>query len=74
MFLSLKKLHSDSIMINGRLISTTTISNVLVDDSAISLRVDYLCGESFLFKFTTIEECYEELERIVSSMGVNEYD
>lgn len=67
-----KKLLSDSIMINNRIISTTTVSNVQVDDNAISLRVDYLCGESYLFKFTTIEECYEELNRIINSIDYTE--
>ena len=58
-------------MINNRIISTNTISEVIADDSAITLKVNYICGESYLFKFSTLEECYEELNRLLNYM---EYD
>jgi len=67
----LKELQHDTIMINNRIISTNTISEVIADDSAITLKVNYICGESYLFKFSTLEECYEELNRLLNYM---EYD
>ena len=56
----------DTVMINNRIISTNTISEVIADDSAITLKVNYICGESYLFKFSTLEECYEELDRLLN--------
>ena len=67
----LKELQHDSVMINNRIISTNTISEVSVDDSAIALRVEYSCGESYLFKFSTLEECYEELDRVINYIDYN---
>ena len=68
----LKELQHDTIMINNRIISTNTISEVIADDSAITLKVNYICGESYLFKFSTLEECYEELDRLLNYIDYNE--
>ena len=62
----------DTVMINNRIISTSTINEVIADDSAFTLKVSYLCGESYLFKFSTLEECYEELDRLLSYIDYNE--